>query len=116
MKKNRKNAEHYQWGENCHGWHLVKGSELSVIEEVMPPKTKEVKHYHSQAQQLFYILKGEATFEIESEIIKVPNREGMHILPNLAHQIRNEGDMDLEFLVISQPTIRGDRTIGNTAE
>ncbi|WP_422859767.1 cupin domain-containing protein [Flagellimonas sp. S174] len=116
MKKNRKNSEHYLWGENCEGWHLVKGSELSVIEELMPSKTEEAKHYHSKAQQLFYVLKGEATFQIESEIVRVPSREGIHIQPNLVHQIRNEGETDLEFLVISQPTTRGDRTNVNNIE
>ena len=33
----RDNAEHYRWGHECDGWHLVKDKNLSVIEEFMPP-------------------------------------------------------------------------------
>ncbi len=109
MKKNRDNSEKYLWGDDCYGWHLLKNKELSIIEELMPPATQEVKHYHSKAQQFFYVLEGEATFKIENHTITVPKREGIHIEPGVIHQIRNEGNVDLEFLVISQPISRGDR-------
>jgi len=29
----REIAEHYRWGNDCDGWHLVKDGSLSVIEE-----------------------------------------------------------------------------------
>ena len=109
MKKSLENSEQYTWGDNCSGWELVKSETLSVIEESMPPNTSEVRHYHSKVQQFFYVLKGEATFEIGNEILKVSRREGLHVEPKVIHQIRNEGETNLEFLVISQPTSRGDR-------
>ncbi|MCA9135900.1 MAG: hypothetical protein KDB00_04055 [Planctomycetales bacterium] len=37
------NSEHYTWGERCSGWHLLKSSTISVIEELMPPGTKDSK-------------------------------------------------------------------------
>lgn len=109
LKRNKENSEHYTWGDNCSGWHLVKSQELSVIEEKMPPNTQEKMHYHAVAQQFFQILKGMATFEIENEIIHVQQGEGIHIPPKAKHKIRNDQTMDLEFIVISQPTTRGDR-------
>ncbi|WP_418502488.1 cupin domain-containing protein [Flagellimonas sp.] len=109
MKKSRNNSEAYTWGDDCSGWHLVKSDGLSVIEELMPPNTKEVRHYHSCAQQYFYILKGEATFVINGETFTVPKREGIHIRPKTLHKIANQGKGNLEFLVISQPTTSGDR-------
>lgn len=33
----------------------------------------------------------------------------IHILPQKKHRIRNEQTDELEFIVISKPTIRGDR-------
>jgi hypothetical protein len=30
-------AEHYTWGNNRDGWHLVRTPDLSIIEELMPP-------------------------------------------------------------------------------
>lgn len=109
MKKSKENSEHYYWGNNCSGWHLVKSETLSVIEELMPPKTQENKHYHNNAQQFFRILKGKATFEIEDEIIEVERGNGIHIPPKVRHQIQNNQSESLEFIVISVPTTRGDR-------
>lgn len=110
MKKSHVNSEAYTWGDDCNGWHLVKSDGLSVIEELMPPDTKEVRHYHSRAQQFFYILKGVATFVINGETFTVSEREGIHIRPKTLHQILNQNKGNLEFLVISQPTSKGDRT------
>jgi hypothetical protein len=46
----RENAPHYVWGDNCGGWHLLQESNLSVIEERMPPGSSEVRHFHTNAQ------------------------------------------------------------------
>lgn len=109
MKKSKENSKHYIWGDNCSGWHLVETKSLSIIEELMPPNTQEKKHHHKTAQQFFKILKGKATFEIENEIIEIEAGNGIYIQPNKKHRIYNKELIDLEFLVISQPTTRGDR-------
>jgi hypothetical protein len=51
----RDNAEHYSWGTGCDGWHLVRESGLSVIEECMPACASEVAHYHRKSRQFFFI-------------------------------------------------------------
>jgi hypothetical protein len=33
--------EHYQWGDDCHGWTFVDTDALSVKQELMPPDTAE---------------------------------------------------------------------------
>ena len=109
MKKSKENSQQYNWGDHCSGWHLVKKQSLSVIEELMPPKTQEHRHYHNNSQQFFRILKGIATFEVGNEIIEVNSGEGIHIQPKVKHRIRNDQSEDLEFIVISEPTTRGDR-------
>ena len=109
MIRSRKNCEHYKWGDNCDGWHLVKSQSLSIIEEIMPPGTEEEKHYHATSQQFFRILCGTATFEIDDKVITVNSGTGIHVSPNTMHKIRNNGSENLEFIVISQPTTRGDR-------
>lgn len=109
-EKNTTNSEHYIWGENCDGWHLLKSNSLSIIQEKMLPKTEENLHFHSKAQQFFFILKGTATFEVNNETFLVKEKNGFHILPNEKHKIFNKTDEDLEFLVISEPKSHGDRT------
>jgi len=103
------NAEHYTWGTNCDGWPLLRSDSLSVIEERMPPGTSEQLHYHERAQQVFYILSGTATFEVEGELKTVNARQSIHIKPNTKHRIFNSEDVDLHFLVISEPKSQGDR-------
>ncbi len=104
-----KNAEHYQWGEECDGWHLLKSSDLSVIEERMPAGAKEVMHYHEKSQQLFYVLEGEATMKFENSEVTLSEGESLHIPPNVSHQMTNLASEPLRFLVVSQPISHGDR-------
>jgi mannose-6-phosphate isomerase-like protein (cupin superfamily) len=106
---NRENAEHYRWGDDCDGWHLVKDGHLSVIEEMMPTGAAEVRHHHQRAQQFFYVLVGEILMEIEGELTLVQAGSGIRILPGMRHQVRNPSSSAARFLVISQPPSHGDR-------
>ncbi|MBW4631821.1 MAG: cupin domain-containing protein [Iphinoe sp. HA4291-MV1] len=111
---NKETAQHYTWGNNCHGWHLVKQLELSVIQELMPPKTYETRHYHQKSCQFFFILSGEATIEIAGKRQVLCQHEGVEVPSGVSHQILNESKQDLEFLVISQPPSHGDRILSDT--
>ena len=103
------NAEHYIWGAQCDGWYLLRSDSLSVIQERMPPGTSEQLHYHERAQQVFYILSGTATFEVEGEVKTVLPNQSLHIRPGIKHRILNNGGSDIHFLVISEPKSHGDR-------
>jgi quercetin dioxygenase-like cupin family protein len=105
----RQLSEHYCWGEGCDGWHLVKTASLSVIEERMPPGTSEVRHYHRQANQFFYVLRGTLSVEIEGNQVELTPGRGIQISPGAAHLVRNQSRLDAEFLVISNPASHGDR-------
>jgi len=109
MITSTENAEHYTWGAQCDGWDLLISDSLSVIQERMPPGTSEQMHYHERAQQVFYILSGMATFEIEGALETVLLNQSIHIPAGTKHRIINNGDSDLHFLVISEPKTRGDR-------
>lgn len=105
------NAEHYTWGGVCDGWHLLKSSNLSVIQERVPPGGAEVNHYHEKAHQFFYILSGEATIEIKDKKFVLGSKEGISVPPNVPHRLLNEGSQDLSFIVISSPMSHGDRVL-----
>lgn len=106
----KENAEHYHWGDNCDGWHLVKRQDMSVIHERMPPATQEKRHYHSVSRQFFFVLTGTLTMELNGEIQTLSPHNGIEIPPGAKHQACNHSDADVEFMVISHPTTRGDRT------
>jgi len=113
MKIEKTNSKEYTWGQKCKGWHLVNTNQLSVIQELMPTGTEEVKHKHNKSQQFFYILKGQAIFIIDGKRFEVGENQGVYVNPNSVHQIKNETNSNLEFLVISQPHAHGDRIVAN---
>jgi len=100
---------HYIWGNDCNGWNLVDKKDLSVKLETMPAGTEEALHYHENAQQFFFILKGIADFEIEGRHISVNKNQGIHINPKEKHRIINGSDEELEFILCSQPSTQDDR-------
>ena len=103
------NAEHYIWGGNCDGWHLLKRDDMSVIQERVPAGCAEVIHYHERARQFFYILEGEGTMTFEDQEIILQKGQGLEIAPMAKHQFRNHSQAEVHFLVISVPSTRGDR-------
>jgi mannose-6-phosphate isomerase-like protein (cupin superfamily) len=102
-------AEHYLWGGNCDGWHLLKSDDMSVIQERVPPGSSEVMHYHERARQIFYILEGEGTMSFEDHDVILQKGQGLEIAPRIKHQFKNNSRVDVHFLVISVPSTRGDR-------
>ena len=103
------NAEHYNWGDNCDGWYLVKRQDMSVIHERMPSGTREKRHYHHQSRQFFFVHTGTLTMELNGERHTLPPQSGLEIPPGAPHQASNDSDSEVEFIVISHPTTRGDR-------
>ena len=103
------NAEHYIWGDKCEGWHLVKTVSLSVIQEVVPSGCCEVKHLHEKAEQFFYVLSGVAMLEVNEKTYRLNPNQGLHVPAGVPHQLRNESNSDLVFIVTSTPPSHGDR-------
>jgi mannose-6-phosphate isomerase-like protein (cupin superfamily) len=106
----KQTAEHYLWGDNCDSWILANTDGLSVKQESMPSRTREKLHFHTNAQQFFFILKGSATFYLDNEKRIVTEQKGLLVQPKTKHFIANETNEQLDFLVISQPTTNNDRT------
>jgi mannose-6-phosphate isomerase-like protein (cupin superfamily) len=75
----------------------------------MPPGTSEVRHYHREAYQFFFILSGVATLEINGKPEILHPHEGAEVHPLTLHQMWNLSEAPMEFLVISQPNSRDDR-------
>lgn len=58
--------------------------------------------------KFFFVLSGQAVLEVEGVRHIIGSQEGVEVPPGVSHQMRN-GAGAVEFLVISQPTTRGDR-------
>ena len=102
-------ANHYKWGSDCDGWHLLRADTLSVIEERMPAGSAEQRHFHSKSRQFFYVLEGELTMEVDGRLYSLQARQGLEIAPGQPHQALNRSGADAPFLVISQLPSHRDR-------
>src|SRR5687768_15763133 len=103
------NAEHYLWGENSDGWHLLKRNDISIIQERVPAGSKEVMHYHERSRQFFYLLEGEGQIVFEDYMVILHKGESLEIPPLTKHRFENNSEADVIFLVISMPKSHGDR-------
>jgi mannose-6-phosphate isomerase-like protein (cupin superfamily) len=103
------NTEHYRWGDACDGWHLLKRDDMSVIQERMPAGTSEKMHYHKLSRQFFFVLEGTATMDVNGDRVVLEKNHGVEISPGVLHQLRNESNEELSFLVFSVPKSHGDR-------
>jgi len=102
-------APHYTWASVCDGWRLADTPGLSVVEERVPPSSEEVRHYHNEARQFFYVLSGSAVLEMEGQEHGVPAGSGIEVAPGVQHKFLNRSEQDVVFLVISAPSTKKDR-------
>ncbi len=100
---------HYLWGDQCDGWNLVDGTDLSVKMERMPPHAAEREHFHRHSRQFFFILEGAAVFYTQEGRVEVRAQQGFEIQPGVRHYITNESAEDVVFLLCSQPSTKNDR-------
>jgi quercetin dioxygenase-like cupin family protein len=106
----RSSAPHYKWASViCDDWRLTDSRRLSVVEERVPPGAGEVRHYHNEARQFFYVLSGAATLETQGRKHEIPAGSGLEVAPGVQHKFMNNSDHDVVFLVISAPSTKTDR-------
>ena len=108
VSKSTKKA--YQWGDGGVGWRLVETEGLLVIEETLAPGCGEKPHYHMHAAQCFYLLSGRAMMQVaDGQNVEIETGMALHIPPETHHAIVNQTGEEIRFLVISAPSLRGDR-------
>ena len=104
MVRDKSSSLHYNWGDHCDSWVLHDTETLSVKQETMPPGSKEKLHLHHHASQFFYMLKGSAAFYLDDNKLNIGEGQGLTVSPGTKHFIANESKVDIEFLVITQPS------------
>lgn len=113
----RQTARQSTWHEVCRAFHLVDHAELTVVHEHMPPGTEAEPHAHERGRQFFYVLAGTGTMTLGRREMQVGPESGIEIPPRTRHFMRNDGDEDLEMIVVTTPRASGrphvrDRPLG----
>lgn len=97
------------WGDSGRAWDLVDRPGCRITEEAMGPATAERWHVHDSSRQFFYVLSGSVTVRTPASVVELDEGAGREIDPGTPHQIANRSGRDVRFLVISWPSIPGDR-------
>lgn len=116
----RETARRSTWDEHCTAWHLLERSDLAVDQQRLPPGSSTRSHLHARSRQFFYVLEGVATVVLGPQTHTVTAGAGIEVPPRVQHEVRNDGDGDLEMLVVSAPRVVGEphthsrRSMGRT--
>ena len=60
-------------------------------------------HAHKVQEQIYHVLEGEGSMEIEGRRTIVRRHDVIFIQPGVRHSIRNDGIADLTFIVVTTP-------------
>jgi mannose-6-phosphate isomerase-like protein (cupin superfamily) len=83
---------------------LLAGSELASVHkfsmgrQLVPPGARVRLHAHDRAEEVFYILKGTGTIEIDGVAHRVAPGSAVYFGHNREHTIVNDGTEDLQWL------------------
>ncbi len=75
----------------------------SLAEARLGPGAATTRHYHPVAEEIYYILDGEASMEVDGIVQHVKPGDAIAIPAGAAHQIRNTGTVVLRFLCCCAP-------------
>jgi mannose-6-phosphate isomerase-like protein (cupin superfamily) len=64
-------------------------------------------HAHKVQEQIYHVLEGEGSMEIEGKRQIVRRHDVIFIPPGVRHSIRNDGVTDLTFIVVTTPVEDG---------
>lgn len=81
----------------------------SLAEASLPPGSATERHYHKRAEEIYFILEGEGTMEIDGEEQTVSPGDGILIPPGAWHTIRADST-NLRFLCCCAPPYSHDDT------
>lgn len=83
----------------------------SLAEATLPPGGASTEHYHPRAEEIYYILRGQARMRLAGEDRTAAPGDAILIPPGQRHKIWNTGDCDLVFLCCCAPPYTHEDTV-----
>jgi mannose-6-phosphate isomerase-like protein (cupin superfamily) len=83
----------------------------SLAEIRHPPGTASVEHYHTEAEEVYYIIGGCGTVRIDGQSTHVRSGDIVVVAPGQRHKIWPSGDADLVMLVTCVPAYSMDEVV-----
>ena len=83
----------------------------SLAEARLPVGASTQEHFHSHAEEIYYITHGAGKIRIEGETREVGAGDAIAILPGKKHKLWNTGDETLRLLCCCAPAYENSDTI-----
>ena len=68
-----------------------------------PPGTASQEHYHTEAEEMYYIIEGQGGIRVDGQTRTIGPGDVVVIAPGERHKVWQEGDGDLVLLVTCVP-------------
>jgi mannose-6-phosphate isomerase-like protein (cupin superfamily) len=82
----------------------------SLAEATLAPGQATDRHYHREAEEIYYVVEGSGELELDGERRRVTVGDAALIPPGAWHQIRADGAGSLRFLCCCAPAYRHEDT------
>jgi mannose-6-phosphate isomerase-like protein (cupin superfamily) len=73
------------------------------LAEIRPPGTASREHYHTEVEEVYYIMEGQGSLRVDGETRDIAPGDVVVIVPGQRHKVWQEGDGDLVMLVTCAP-------------
>jgi mannose-6-phosphate isomerase-like protein (cupin superfamily) len=75
----------------------------SLAEIRHPPGTASQEHYHTEAEEVYYVAEGRGGVRVDGETCAIAPGDVVVIVPGQQHKVWQEGESDLVLLVTCVP-------------
>jgi len=104
MKKVNESDFEYRFGDNGPKY-LTKGPNVDVGVVVLKPGQDFPNHYHTECEEIFYILEGEIDFYINGDRVEAKPGDMIQCRPGDSHYLINQSEANFKAVFIKSPHI-----------
>jgi mannose-6-phosphate isomerase-like protein (cupin superfamily) len=83
----------------------------SLAEIRHPPGTASREHHHTEAEEVYYVLKGQGSVRVDGETRDIGPGDVVVIVPGRSHKVWQRGEGDLVMLVTCVPAYSVDEVV-----
>lgn len=83
----------------------------SLAEARLPVGASTTPHFHPRTEEIYYILEGTGSMQIDDETRDIGPGDAIAIPPGATHQITNTSDQVMKFLCCCAPAYEHDDTV-----
>ena len=82
----------------------------SLAEATLEPSEATERHYHRASEEIYFVLKGSGTLEVDGEQVRVRPGDAALIPPGAWHTLENDGSSEFRILCCCAPPYSHDDT------